>query len=109
MEFTQEHLDIIKNSARYKDFTICKPAKRFCEMPEFDKDIAVVQLHSLEIFGQGREKSIVGFCGCFEWKHREIISLDGDDYTKEMPVFGYEWLTTEDEGLCLDILVGNEW
>ena len=108
MELTQEHLDIIKNDPRYKDFTICKPVKRFCEMPEFDKDIPVVQLHSLEMFGSGQEKHIVGFCGQFEWKDREIISLDGDDYTKEMPVFGYEWFSTDD-GLCLDILVGNEW
>ena len=109
MEFTQEHLNIIKNDTRYRDFTLCDPAKPFCDMPEFDKDIAVVQLHSLQIFDCEQGKSIVGFCGCFEWKDHKAIALDGDSYSETVHVFGYHWFESEDGIQCLDILVGDDW
>ena len=109
MELTKEHLGIIKNDPRYKNFTICESVKNFCDMPEFDKDISLVQLHSIEIIGHEQDKSIIGFCGCFAWKEHIIVPLDGDTYTSKMPVFGYNWFNTETDGLCLDILVGDEW
>ena len=104
MELTKEQKAIIQRDNRYKNFTLCDPVRNFCDMPEFDKDIKCVQLHSTQLCG----RDIVGFCGSFAYKGRKVIPLDGDSYTREMPVYGYSWFTKNGK-ICLDILIGNVW
>lgn len=96
---------IIKNSDRYKNFTLLECPVRFKDM-QADNDIDVVQLHSIEPCGD----DIVGFCGQCTWKDNVLSPLDGDTYYDTMLVYGYEWWSNEEEGVKrgLDILV-EDW
>lgn len=96
--------EIVKNNNRYENFVIVDKPKPFNEMFA-GQDISCVQTHSTQVVGEG---DIVGFCGAFEWKDNKIISLDGDSYSENMTVLGYEWFESEGKK-CLDILVGNDW
>ena len=95
---------IIKNNDRYKDFTLLETPVRFKDM-QADNDIQVVQLHSIESCG---ENDIVGFCGAFSWINNTLASLDGDSYSDETLVYGYDWFKNMSGDRCLDILV-EEW
>ena len=96
--------EIIKNDDRYEDFTIVDNPTKFKDMFS-DLTIECVQLHLTQVWGE----SIVGFCGAFKWKDNKIIPLDGDSYSADVLVLGYDWFTDDDGMLCLDILVGNDW
>ena len=102
--------EIIQDMDRYKDFTILDNPVLFKDMFA-NRNIDVVQLHSIQVDND----RICGFCGSFEWKDNKIIPHDGDSYTADMLVYGYNWwgdATTENneyvEVLGLDILV-LEW
>lgn len=107
---TEELKNILVNSDKYKDFTLLDKHVKFNEFFK-DKDIDCVQVHSTQIISYPGGKDIVGFCGQFSWKNNEIKSLDGDNYSPHMTVFGYEWFENEEEGIQkgIDILVGNDW
>lgn len=81
-------LKIIKESERYKDFTVLDKPKSFKDLFA-GKDITLVQVHSSEVMGD----DIIGFCGVFEWKKDRLISLDGDSYNPEMTVLAYSYFT----------------
>lgn len=104
--------DIIKNIDRYKNFTLLDKPIKFKDLYK-DENIELVQIHSIESFNiQGTDKKdIVGFCGVFKWENNNIISLDGDSYSENMKVLGYDWWSNEDEHIekGLDILVGEDW
>jgi hypothetical protein len=93
--------EIVKNNDRYENFVIVDEPKPFNKMFT-DQDISYVQTHSTTVVD---ENTLVGcFSGVFEWKDNKIISLDGDSYSENMIVFGYEWFENEGKK-CLDILV----
>ena len=96
---------IVKVTERYKTFTILEEPKKFRDMFR-DQDIPVVQLHSVQVYGDGSD--IVGFCGVFQWKDNAITPIDGDIYSQDVEVLGYEWFEHQGEK-CLDILVGDDW
>lgn len=99
-------INILKNSERYKDFTILENPVSFTELFR-NKDFEVVQLHSIELAG---ENDVVGFCGVCSWKENVLEPLDGDSYYAEMPVFGYATWSNKEQNIekGLDILV-EEW
>ena len=92
---------IIKNDARYKDFTVVDRLQEFEDM-FIDKDIDYVQVHMIS------DDTII-FCGAFMWKNNELTPLDGDSYNKRTLVYGYDWFENKSGDKCLDILVGNDW
>ena len=98
---------ILKESGRYKDFTLLEKPEPFNKFFT-DKNYPIVQVHSTQIFETSGKKDIVGFYGQFEWKDNKITSLDGDSYSETMLVFGYEEFDCE-EDIGIDILVGNDW
>jgi hypothetical protein len=102
--------EIISTLERYKDFTILDNPVIFSDL-FVNKNIDVVQLHSTQIINMDDHKDIVGFCGQCEWKNNQIKSLDGDSYSDNMKVYGYEWFSNEEEGIRVgvDILVGEDW
>ena len=100
--------EIVHTSDRYHGFTIVEEPQPFYEMFA-GIDIPHVQLHSVTIHGGEGFEDIVGFCGVFEWKYDAVTSLDGDSYSSDMKVLGYEWFENEDHQKCLDILIGNDW
>lgn len=102
--------EIISHSNRYKGFVILNTPIAFKDL-FVNKDIDVVQLHSIQTYDTGNGKDIVGFCGVCEWKNNQLESLDGDSYSENMNVLGYEWFTNEKEGVKtgVDILVGDDW
>ena len=103
--------EIVKEDDRYKGFVIVKDPKPFNEMFA-GQDIPYVQVHSTRVAGIEGQEFLVGFCGVFEWKSNrrglEIIPLDGDSYSANMMVLGYEWFENEGQR-SLDILVGEDW
>ena len=103
----QDWKEIVKNDERYKDFVVLDTPVLFREMFA-DQNIPRVQLHSIQMYETPKTKGIVGFCGVFRWEKNTIIPLDGDSYSEDTMVYGYEWFTHEGDK-CLDILVGNEW
>lgn len=61
-----------------------KPFKELFANEDFDR----VQIHSATpVHPSGM---IAGFIGVFEWENNEIRSLDGDDYSDTMLVYGYD-------------------
>lgn len=89
---------------RYENFTFLKTPVLFKDLFK-DTDIEYVQVHdATPIF----EDQIVGFCGVFSWKNNKIEPLDGDSYSDNMPVLGYNWFINNFGIKCLDILV-SEW
>lgn len=106
MKNTETLETVIKTNKRYTDFTILDEPKSFDEM-FVGQDIPCVQLHSTELLSDLSD--IIGFCGTFSWENGVLTSLDGDSYTKNMSVLGYNWFTNESGKKCLDILVGDDW
>ncbi len=108
---TQTELkEFLKDNERYKGFTILDKPIKF-EDYFADKNIDVVQLHSIETYGDEHNKDVIGFCGVCKWKEGKIEALDGDSYTSQMTIYGYEWWSNEEEGIekGIDILVGTDW
>ena len=99
---------IILNDKRYKNFTILPDVVKFKDL-FINQNFGLVQLHSTQTYNDGNTENIVGFCGVFEWKNNEVIPLDGDSYTENTDVIGYNFFTDEDNQICLDILVGENW
>ena len=95
--------EIIKKLPRYQNFTIVEDPISFNEMFK-DTNIDVVQLHSVEVIAD----TIVGFCGVFMWHDNTLTPLDGDSYSENVLVLGYDWFEHNGEK-CLDILVDNDW
>lgn len=99
--------DFIEKLERYKTFNLLKNPIPFNEL--FIENYNVVQLHSI----QKIEDSIIGFCGVFKWEYGALYPLDGDSYSENMLVYGYEKFYTSKEKCGqeydgLDILV-YEW
>lgn len=101
---------IASKNDRYKNFKFFSTPIPLKELIQ-DKKIEVVQVHSTQIYGEGENKDIVGFCGQFSCKDGKITPLDGDSYNENMTVIGYSWWTNKESKieLGLDILVGNDW
>lgn len=104
---TEELRNAIKNEERYSDFTLFDEPVVFSEWQK-NVDIPCVQLHSTQLCGPKDSRFIVGFCGVFAWKDNEITPLDGDVYSENTTVVGFNWFHDEENGICLDILV-DEW
>lgn len=100
--------EILVNSDRYRYYILLDKPVKFNELFK-DKDIDCVQVHSTQIVSYPGGKDIVGFCGQFSWEDNEIKSLDGDNYSPHMTVFGYTWFENKEEGIKIgvDILVGD--
>lgn len=108
---------ILENSERYKNFTILQVPIIFKDLFP-NEDFDVIQLHSIQTVVPSEELKedmsydpFVGFCGQCRWQDKVLFPLDGDTYTPNMPVFGYERWSREEKGIkkALDILVGEEW
>lgn len=102
--------ELLKNNERYKTFTILDAPIMFKEkFAGIDAD--VVQLHSIQTYGDEHNKDILGFCGVCKWKNNILTPCDGDSYSDKMTVYGYEWWSNKDENVNkgLDILVGTDW
>ena len=95
--------DILSKSDRYSEFIILDEEKPFNEFFK-DKDFDYVQLHSSQIFD---EHHIFGFAGVFNWKNNNLKSLDGDYYSDDMSLIGYNYFDNPEEGIYngLEILV----
>lgn len=108
-DFMSELKEIIKNSDRYNKFTLLDEPISFEELFK-DENFDCVQLHSTHIFSyKNGVQDIVGFCGVFSWINNDIKSLDGDSYSDNFKVIGYERFTTQDKDKCIDILVDDDW
>ena len=78
-----------------RNFTMLDKPISFIELYK-DRDIEVIQIFMKD----------VGFCGAFNWDDNIVKTLDGDSYSKNMTVYGYEWFDNE-KGL--NLLVGDDW
>lgn len=96
-------IEIVKQLPRYANFTIAEEPIKFKDMFA-GQNIDCVQLHSIEAVFD----TIVGFCGVFMWHDNKLTALDGDSYSENVLVLGYDWFENNGER-CLDILVGNDW
>lgn len=96
-------MEIIQRLPRYKDFTIVEKPIKFKDMFA-GQNIDLVQLHSTEVVFD----TIVGFCGVFQWRDNKLLPLDGDSYSENVIVLGYDWFENNGKK-CLDILVGDDW
>ena len=102
---SQELKELLKNNELYKDFNVLPSPVKFGEYFK-GKNIDVVQLYSIQTYGD----NICGFCGQCSWKNNEIRPLDGDSYSSEMTVYGYEWFQNKEEDIKgLNILIGDDW
>lgn len=99
--------EVVKSDVCYKNFILLDKPVMFCEMFA-NQNIPFVQLYSTQVYETENKQYIVGFCGCFEWNNDEVIPLDGDSYSKNIMVYGYEWFIIENEKY-LSILVGEDW
>lgn len=100
------NIDYIKKHSRYSDFIFLDEKVIFNEYFK-DKDYAVVQIHDINPICNNCEIPI-GYCGSFKWESNDIISLDGDSYEFDMPIYGYKEFINQDNELCLDILT-DQW
>lgn len=106
---------VVKNSERYSDFTILDEPMSFKEFATDHGDIDLIQIHSTEMMNGYDD--IIGFVGQCRWVNNTLESIDGDTYTEDMTVLGYDWFypitkdgsPSEYSGECLDILVGDDW
>ena len=112
MTKTQELINSLncEDYVRYKDFTFLDESIPFKELFA-NKNIEYVQVHSLKVIETDAYRGIIGFCGTFKWEDGFITSLDGDSYSKDMMVYGYNYFEYEEasDGIGLDILVGDDW
>lgn len=102
--------EIVTDSERYQNFTILDEPMSFKEFATDHGDIDLVQIHSTEVMNGCDD--IIGFVGQCRWVNNTLESIDGDTYTENMAVLGYEWfysMSGEYSGECLDILVGDDW
>ncbi len=107
-ELTPELKDFINHDDRYRGFCWLHEPQKFKDFFR-GNNIDVVQVHTCEpVYNDKNEIiAIVGFCGIFKW-HRNILTpLDGDSYSDETLVYGFNFFG--DEETRLDILVGNDW
>ena len=92
----------LKQNEDFKDYAILARPAKFNELFKY-RNFTRVQVRS--IIKIKAIDDILGFCGVFEWKDNEALSIDGDSYNKEVEVYGfYEYEKGE-----IDILVGNDW
>ena len=109
INMTQSELkELLKNDSRYNNFIVLDKPVKFKEKFA-NKNAEVVQLHSIYIGGKG--EGICGLCGQCSWKDNILSPLDGDTYTEDMTIYGYEWWSNKEKGVekGLDILVYNDW
>lgn len=109
----EELKEILKKDERYKDFTVLDKPVVFKEYFA-GQDIDVVQLRAICTFDHESNNSNnteVVFSGAFSWKDSVVKSLDGDSYSSDMKVYGYEYWANEEENIDkgLDILVESDW
>lgn len=66
--------------------------QRFCDLFH-NKDFDLVQVNCFML-------NDVHFCGSFKWENNMIVSLDGDSYSDDVFVFGYEEFTNEEHNIA---------
>ncbi len=98
-------MDILKSSERYSAFTLYDKSVLFKTTPLFSEKYEVIQVHDSTIIG---ETEICGFAGVCKVLNGEIRSLDGDSYSPDMTIIGYEEFKNNDGKLCLDV-IADEW
>lgn len=96
----------IKNNPRYSDCIYFDEPIMF-DVYFKDKDYDVVHVHDINPINDVHPEPR-GFVGQFEWKANTIDSLDGDSYTAQMPIYGFEEFTSDDGLKCIDILT-DRW
>ena len=96
----------IKNNPRYSDFTYFDEPNMFDEYFK-DKDYDVVQIHDINPISD-KYPDPIGFVGKFEWKSNNITPLDGDSYTSDMLIYGYQEFTSVGNKKGIDILT-DKW
>lgn len=89
---------------RYEDFIYLDQPTEFCSTLLFTDKYNFIQIHDNTPIGKD---DVIGFVGVCKVENGEVISLDGDSYTKHMTVIGYEEFTTDNGELGLDLLVTN--
>lgn len=98
---------IAKTNERYDDFVpIMDPFSGHTNTPFstfFKNDrYHIVQVYDLSIIPSADD--IVGFAGQFRWENNQMTSLDGDSYSPDMTIWGYEIFRDDDGNTCLDVL-----
>lgn len=103
--------EIIARDDRYSDFKVLDAPVVFAEAFR-NKPFDTVQIHQLI---QHNGESFFTFVGVFSWNGSALAPLDGDIYTPNMRVLGYDDFSytetvcgEEEPRLGLDILV-TEW
>lgn len=102
---------IIKNSDRYKDFTLLDEPIVFRDLFP-GEDFDCVQVHSTQTFDlPNGGKDIIGFAGVFKYIGGIVSSLDRDSYSDTFQVIGYERFDNEAYGVKngIEVLVGKGW
>lgn len=100
------NINRIKNNPRYSGFTYFEEPVMFDDYFK-GKDYDVVQVHDINPISDIYPDPI-GFVGQFKWKSNIITPLDGDSYTDEMPIYGFEEFTSDDGRKGIDILT-DKW
>ena len=96
--------EILDESEEYDECTILDNPMPFNEVFK-NMDFDVVSVHSLQVYTCNDNDNIIGFIGNFKWKNNEITSLDGDNYSDKVLVYGYDMYTTDEGKTILTILV----
>lgn len=94
--------EMISRDIRYMDYYLFDEPVIFSKW-KANKDVDAVFIHSILKY----KNSLIGFAGAFTWKDDYVISLDGDNYSKDMIVYGFKWSVNEDNEPILNILVEN--
>ena len=97
---------VIETNERYKNFHLLDEPERFDHTFLFSDKYEAIQVHDTTPVGSNG--NIIGFAGVCKVEGDDVVSLDGDSYTKEMVITGYQEFKNKDGKLCLDLMV-DEW
>lgn len=91
----------VSSTNRYEDAIFLEKPIEFDKTDLFSDKYAEIQLHDVSKIPNYPD--VLGFCGVFKIESGEIVSLDGDSYSPQMIVVGYQEFVYDNE-TCLDLL-----
>lgn len=91
----------VSSTNRYEDAIFLEKPIEFDKTDLFSDKYAEFQLHDVSKIPDYSD--VLGFCGAFRIESGEIVSLDGDSYSPQMIVVGYEEFEYDNK-TCLNLL-----